>query len=262
MFTAYQTIKLDKKQHTTWITLNRPDKMNAINATMLQELSETIDKLKEDQNTRCVIITGAGEKAFSTGADLTELQKITPETATKFSTLGQQVFSKLETLLKPVVAAINGYCLGGGLELALACDFRLASENAEVGFPEMKLGIIPGWGGTQRLPQIVGASKAKRLIMLGDRIKANEAVKIGLVDGVVTQDKLNTEAEKLVQKLCAWSPAALKQAKLAVNLATQQFLEPGLKRETELFVQLFSTKETKQRIDAFLSQRNKKEGDR
>ena len=131
----YKTIGLKKKQNTSWITLNRPNKLNAINATMLEELSEALDTIESDTNVRCVIITGEGEKAFSTGADITELQKLTPETASEFSRKGQQVFSKIEALSKPVVAAINGYALGGGLELALACDFRLSSNQAELGFP-------------------------------------------------------------------------------------------------------------------------------
>jgi enoyl-CoA hydratase/carnithine racemase len=159
----YKTIKLTKKQTTTWITLNRPNKLNAINATMLKELSEALDTIEKDADCRCVIITGEGERAFSTGADIIELQKLTQKTASEFSRKGQQVFNKVEALPKPVVAAINGYALGGGLELALTCDFRLASNQAELGFPEMKLGIIPGWGGTQRLPWIVGAAEAKRL---------------------------------------------------------------------------------------------------
>ncbi len=261
MSKPYQTIKLKKIQTTTWITLDRPHKLNAINATMLEELSEALGTIEKDTDSRCVIITGEGERAFSTGADIIELQKLTPETASKFSRKGQQAFNKVEALSKPVVAAINGYALGGGLELALACDFRLASNQAELGFPEMKLGIIPGWGGTQRLPLTVGRAEAKRLIMLGDRVKADEALRMGLVDKVVPQGKLGAEAEALAQRLRESLPTALKYAKCAINSATQRSLEAGLKKETDLFAPLFSTKETKERIEAFLSQRNKKEGD-
>ena len=261
MSRPYETIKIKKEQTTTWITLDRPNKLNAINATMLEELSEALDTIEKDTNVRCVIITGEGEKAFSAGADITELQKLTPETAAEFSMKGQHVFTKVETLSKPVVAAINGYALGGGLELALACDFRLASDHAELGCPEMKLGIIPGWGGTQRLAWTVGVAEAKRLIMLGDRVKAEEALKMGLVDKVVPQNKLKTEAEALAQRLCECPPAALKYAKHAINSVTKSFLESGLKKETEFFALLFSTKETKERIESFISQRNRKEGD-
>ena len=261
MSKTYTTINLRNEQTTTWITLDRPDKLNAINATMLQELSEALDTIEKDMNVRCVIITGEGEKAFSAGADIKELQKLTQETAAEFSMKGQQVFSQVEALSKPVVAAINGYALGGGLELALACDFRLASNNAELGSPEIKLGMIPAWGGTQRLAKIVGLAEAKRLIMLGDRVKAEEAQKMGLVDKVVPQNKLKTEAEALAQRLCECPPAALKYAKHAINSGTQGSLESGLKKETEFFALLFSTKETKERIEAFGSQRNRKEGD-
>jgi enoyl-CoA hydratase/carnithine racemase len=160
-----------------------------------------------------------------------------------------------------VVAAINGYALGGGLELALACDFRLASDNATLGLPEMKLGIIPGWGGTQRLPWTIGISTAKRMILLGDSVNATEALKTGLVDKVVPQNQLKAEAEKLAQRLCEWSPAALKQAKAAVNSVTKTFLESGLRKETDLFALLFSEEETNKRIHSFLDQGNKKEGD-
>lgn len=257
MSKGYRTIKLKKKQHTAWITLDRPDKLNAINTIMLEELAEAIDIIEKDENVRCVVIRGNGERAFSAGADFTELRKLTPETSTAFSVKGQQVFSKLEEMSKPVVAAINGYVLGGGLELALACDFRVAADNAELGFPEIKLGFIPAWGGTQRLPSIVGVAEAKRLIMLGERVQADEACKMGLADKVVPMKELEAEAEALAQTLCEFPAAALKHAKLAVNSVTKVSPD-GLKRETESFVQLFSAKETKEKIDAFWSQKNKK----
>jgi enoyl-CoA hydratase/3-hydroxyacyl-CoA dehydrogenase len=258
MSKTYTTINVRKKQTTKWITLNRPDKLNAINATMLQELSEALDTTEKDTNIRCVIIRGEGEKAFSAGADITELQKLTHKTAAELSRKGQKVFSQVETLPKPVVAAINGYALGGGLALALACDFRLASIDAELGSPEIKLGIIPAWGGTQRLAKIVGVAEAKRLVLLGDRVKAEEALKMGLVNKVVPPNKLEAEAEALAQRLCEYPPAALKSAKYAIDSGTQASFEYGLKKETELFAQLFSTKETKKKIEAFWSRETKK----
>lgn len=258
---AYKTIKLKKNQTTIWITLNRPHKLNAINTTMLKELSEILDIIEKDPYIRCVIITGEGERAFSTGADITELQKLTPETAYEYSRTGQLVFNKIETLSKLVVVAINGYALGGGLELALACDFKLASERAELGFPEIKLGTIPGWGGTQRLPWTVGAAEAKRLIILGDIVKANEALKMGLVNKVIPSNKLEDEAAALAQRLRAYPPKVLKNAKHAINSVTQHFIEAELKKETELFALLLSTTEVKEKIEAFLFKRNKKEGD-
>jgi enoyl-CoA hydratase/carnithine racemase len=258
MSKIYTTINVRKEQTTTWITLNRPDKLNAINATMLQELSEALDTIEKDTNVRCVIIRGKGEKAFSAGADITELQKLTHKTAAELSRKGQQVFSQVETLSKPVVAAINGYALGGGLALALACDFRIASIDAELGSPEIKLGIIPAWGGSQRLVKMVGVAETKRLVMLGDRVKAEEAVKRGLVDKVVPLNRLEAEAGALAQRLCGYPSAALKSAKYAIDCGTQASFDYGLKKETELFAQLFSTRETKKKIEAFWSRETKK----
>jgi enoyl-CoA hydratase/3-hydroxyacyl-CoA dehydrogenase len=254
---GYRTIKLKHKRHIAWIILNRPDKLNAINDAMLQELSEAIDSLEKDANTRCVLIMGAGDKAFSAGADLTELRKLTPETAADFSAKGQQVFAKLEAISKPVVAAIQGYAVGGGLELALACDFRVAADNAELGFPEVKLGFIPAWGGTQRLPFAVGVSNAERLIMFGERIQADEAHEMGLIDKVVPLNELENEAEALAQRLAEGQNAVLKHAKFAVNSVTKVSSE-GLKKETEAFARLISSKETREKLDAFWFQRNKK----
>ena len=245
MSKCYRTIKLRNEQSITWIILDRPDKLNAINAVMLQELSEALDTIEKDANARCAIITGKGEKAFSAGADLTELQKLTPETAAEFSMKGQQVFTKLEAFSKPVVAAINGYALGGGLELALACDFRIAADSAELGCPEIKLGLIPAWGGTQRLPRTVGVAEAKRLIMLGDRVKAEEALEMGLADKVVPQKELEDETRALAQRLCERSPAALKHAKNATNSGTKASFDSGLKKERDFFALLFASKETK-----------------
>ena len=247
MSKIYTTIKVKKEQQTAWITLNRPDKMNAINATLLNDLSNALETTEKDNNIRCIIITGEGKKAFSAGADITTLRKLTQETAAGFSRKGQEILSTMEALSKPIVAAINGYALGGGLELALACDFRLASDNAVLGLPEVKLDIIPGWGGTQRLPLVIGVAEAKRMIFCGNSVKAEEALKIGLVYKVVPQNRLKTEVKELAQKLCAWSPSAIKQAKQAVNFVTKSFLESGLRKETDLFAMLFSEEETKKR---------------
>lgn len=254
----YKTIKIKKEQTIKWITLERPHKLNAINATMLQELSEALTNIEKDTNIRCVIITGEGKTAFSAGADITELHRLTQETAAKFSRRGQKVFTKIQTLSKPVVAAINGYALGGGLELALACDFRLASDHSKLGFPEIKLGIIPGWGGTQNLTWNIGVAEAKRLIMFGDMVNAEKALKMGLVDKVVPQKELEDEAEKLAKRLCEYPPAAIKYAKRSMNLLKIRLLESGLKKETDFFALLFLKKETKGKMELFLSQRNKK----
>ncbi len=254
---CYKTIKLSQKKCTTWITLNRPDKHNAINAKMLKELTEAIDSLEKNQNVKCIVINGEGNCAFSAGADITELMELTSENAAKFSVKGQKVLSKLEAMSKPVIAAISGYTLGGGLELALACDFRIAADNVKLGCPEITLGFIPAWGGTQRLPLIVGSSEAKRLIMFGIQIHAEEAYRMGLVDKVVPLKNLKAKTEAFVNKLEEYMPSALKNAKLAVNFV-KKVSNKGLKKETLAFVQQFSSKQTREKIEQFWSQRNKK----
>ena len=227
MSKPYETIKIEREENIVWITLNRPHRLNAFNDVLVEELSEALDTVEKDPSVRCVIITGEGDRAFSAGADITAFPKATPVKAEEFSRGGQKVFSKIEEMSKPVIAAINGYALGGGLELALACDFRIASEHAELGNPEINLGIIPGWGGTQRLVRVVGLRNAKRLVMLGERIKADEALQMGLVDKVVPFEKLREEAKALAQKLCEGPPIALKYAKHALNFGSQVPLDVG-----------------------------------
>ncbi|OYT47785.1 crotonase [Candidatus Bathyarchaeota archaeon ex4484_231] len=255
MSKPYETVKVEREQNIVWITLNRPHRLNAFNDVLMDELSEVLDTVDKDASVRCVIITGEGDRAFSAGADITAFPKVTPVLAAEFSRRGQKVFSKVEELSKPVIAAINGYALGGGLELALACDFRIASEHAELGNPEVNLGMIPGWGGTQRLVRIVGLRNAKRIVMLGDRIKADEALKMGLVDKVVPFEKLREEAKALAQRLCEGPPIALKYAKHAVNFGSQVPLEFGLRIEAGLMALLFSTQDIKRGIEAFMSRR-------
>jgi len=253
---SYKTIIIKKKQNVAWLFLNRPEKLNAINTILLKELSEATDILEKEVNVRCIVIRGVGVKAFSSGADLAGLLKLTQETAATFSVMGQQVFSKLEKISKPVIAAISGYALGGGLELALACDFRIASDNAELGCPETMLGLIPAWGGTQRLPLVVGLSNAKRLIMFGDRVKANEALEMGLVDRVVPIKDFEAEVEKLALRLVESSAVTLKHVKNAVNSVTK-LSSGGLKTETEFFVWLLSLEQTKEKLERYF-QRNQK----
>jgi enoyl-CoA hydratase/carnithine racemase len=252
------TIKLDRKNGISWIILNRPKKLNAINIIMLEELSEAIDYLEQENEVRCIIIKGQGDKAFSSGADLKELRILTKKTAIEFSIKGKKVFSKLEEISKPVIAAINGYAIGGGLELALACDFRLAADTAQLGFPEINLGFIPAWGGTQRLPFIVGKPKAKRLIMFGNLITAQEASNIGLVDEIMSLNNLEAEAEKLAQRLALQSRVELGAVKKTVNYSLRNFRR-GLDKETKVFVRLISTEETKKKLRDFDSRRNKNE---
>ena len=225
---------------------------------MLQELSEAVNSIEKDVNIRCVVISGEGEKAFSTGADIKELQKLTSKTAMVFAIKGQQLFSRLEGLSKLVIAAIGGHALGGGLELALACDFRIASDGIELGCPEIKLGFIPAWGGTQRLPRIVGELEAKRLIMTGNRISAIEALKIGLVDKVVPSKDLQTEIQELTKRLTEHHLAVLKNIKFFKQSIANDSINSELKKDTEVFIQLFSSKKTKDQIRTFGSYKNKK----
>jgi enoyl-CoA hydratase/carnithine racemase len=182
---AYETIKVKREESTLWIILNRPHRLNSFNDILIEELGDMLDTAEKDPSVKCVAIIGEGDRAFSAGADVTMFPKATPVKAEEFSRRGQKTFGKIEEMTKPVVAAINGFALGGGLELALACDFRVAAEHAELGSPEITLGLIPGWGGTQRLARIVGLAKAKEMVMLGIRLKADEALKIGLVHKVV-----------------------------------------------------------------------------
>jgi len=255
MSKPYETIKIEREENIVWIVLNRPHRLNAFNDILVEELSEVLDTVENDPSVRCVIITGEGDRAFSAGADITAFPKVTPVKAQEFSRRGQKVFSKIEEMSKPVIAAINGYALGGGLELALACDFRIASEHAELGTPEINLGIIPGWGGTQRLVRTVGLRNARRIVMFGERIKADEALKMGLVDKVVPFEKLREEAKALAKRLAEGPPIALKYAKHALNFGSQVPLDVGLRLEATLMALLFSTQDVKRGIEAFMSKR-------
>lgn len=251
----YETVKLSRKDKVLWVTLSRPQRLNAFNDVLMEELADALDKAEKDPSVRCVVITGEGDRAFSVGADVTMFLKATPVKAEEFSRLGQKVFGKIEEMSKPVIAAINGYALGGGLELALACDFRIASEHAEFGSPEINLGLIPGWGATQKLVRIVGLAKAKEMVMLGTRLKAEEALKTGLVHKVVHYEKLKDEADALAAKLCEGPPIALKYAKHALNFGSQVGLDAGLRLEAGFMALTFSTEDLKEGVEAFMSKR-------
>ncbi len=255
VFNNFSTIKIHIEHQIAHLKLSRPDKLNAINSTMLQELSKAIDYLEENKEIKCLIISGEGKKAFSAGADLKELQKLTPEQAKKLSVKGQQVFLKIENISKPILASITGYALGGGLELAIACDFRVASVDSLFGFPETKLGLIPGWGGTVRLPLIVGEKKANQLIKSADYVNAKVALKMGLIDQAFGLEDFETKTKLMVQRLCK-SPAStgkhLKK-KMFTNSSNEKF-----NNETEVFFHRFSLLETKNKLNYLTEQRNKK----
>ncbi|MEM2281693.1 MAG: enoyl-CoA hydratase/isomerase family protein [Candidatus Bathyarchaeia archaeon] len=255
MSKAYETLKVEREENVLWLILNRPHRLNAFNDVLMEELADALDTAERDPSIRCVVITGEGDRAFSAGADITMFPKATPVKAEEFSRLGQKVFSNIEEMSKPVIAAINGFALGGGLELALACDFRIAAEHAELGSPEINLGLIPGWGGTQRLVRIVGLAKAKEMVMLGTRLKAEEALRIGLVHKVVHYEKLRDDVRELAKKLSEGPPIALKYAKFALNFGTQVPLEAGLRIESGLMALTFSTEDLKEGVEAFMSRR-------
>jgi len=252
---AYETVKIEREQSVLWIILNRPHRLNAFNDVLLEELADALDTAEKDPSIRCIVVTGEGDRAFSAGADVTMFPKATPAKAEEFSRFGQKTFGKIEEMSKPVIAAINGFALGGGLELALACDFRIAAEHAELGSPEIMLGLIPGWGGTQRLVRIVGLAKAKEMVMLGVRLKADEALKAGLVHKVVHYEKLKDEVRAVAQKLAEGPPVAMKYAKHALNFGTQVPLDVGLRLESGLMGLSFSTEDLKEGVEAFMSRR-------
>jgi enoyl-CoA hydratase len=237
------------------ITVNRPDKLNALNAETVNELKIAFEQAASDDSVRVLILTGAGEKSFVAGADIAELAKMSPLSGISVSRQGQDTFRRLETMRKPVIAAVNGFALGGGLELALACHFRVASENAKFGLPEVKLGIIPGYGGTVRLPRVVGRGRALEIILSGEMIDAQEAYRIGLVNHVYPQNELLAQTEQLAKKLAANGPVAVALAIEAVDNGYHGSTEDALRLESNLFGLLASTADMREGMNAFLERR-------
>ena len=237
------------------ITINRPDKLNALNHDTLTELNSVFEKIRNDESVHAVIITGAGEKAFVAGADIKELSELNSVSGTEFSEFGQSIFNKIEDLDKPVIAAVNGFALGGGCELALACHIRLASDNARFGQPEVGLGVIPGYGGTQRLARQINKGRALEYILTGDMIPADEAYRIGLVNRVYASDELIQKAEEMAQKIISKGRFAIAASIKAVNAVNQLSLSEGLKLEAELFGSCCDTDEFKEGTAAFLEKR-------
>lgn len=253
--TDLKYIKLEPRDNIAVITVDRPDKLNALNAETVNELRTALEQVVSDANIRAVILTGAGEKSFVAGADIAELAKMTPIGGIDVSRQGQDTFRLLETMRKPVIAAVNGFALGGGLELALACHFRIASDHAKFGLPEVKLGIIPGYGGTVRLPRVVGRGRALELILTGEMIDAQEAYRIGLVNRVYPQSELMGAAEQLAQKIAANGPVAVGLAIEAVDHGYHASTEDALRLEAHLFGLLASTADMREGMSAFLEKR-------
>lgn len=250
--TTRQLVKFDHERATAIITICNPP-VNALNSQVIDELEQILDELAGRSDIRAVIITGAGEKAFIAGADIQQFPHLTPVQGYELARKGQRVFDKIEALQLPVIAAINGFALGGGCELAMACDIRISGENAKLGQPEVNLGIIPGYGGTQRLPRLVGSGKAKELIFTGDAIDGREAYRIGLVDILVPSGEVLTHALSLSAKMQGKGPLAVTAAKKAINQGLDQTLTDGLELEAILFKNLCATEDQKEGARAFLA---------
>lgn len=249
---AYKTLLLEVDDAgICTLTINRPEKLNALNTQVLDELNEAVDAIKNNYKIKALIITGAGDKAFVAGADIKELSSLDPVSGEKVSKKGQDIFQKIEDLTIPVIAAVNGYALGGGCELAMACHLRIASQSAALGLPEVSLGLIPGYGGTQRLSKLAGKAKALEFIMTGRQVKAEEAYEVGLVNQLTEQSPVE-EAKALLGKILKQGPVAIKNALLAVK---ESGSENGFEAEAKLFGELCGTADFKEGTNAFLEKR-------
>ena len=254
----YNTLIYEKKDNIGVLTVNRPDKLNALSNELTEELQHLLDEIEKDVDLRVVVITGAGDKAFVAGADINELVERDALKGRDVSRFRQALFARIENLPVPVIAAVNGYALGGGLELALACNIRIASEKAQFGAPEVKLGIIPGDGGTQRLPRLVGLGRAMELVLTGDFIDAQEAHRIGLVNRVVSPDELMENVMTLAKKIASRPPLAVKYAKEAVNRSQEGDTASGYALESYLHALACTTEDKKEGVTAFLEKRKGK----
>jgi len=251
----YRNILVEVENGIAVLTFNRPKVLNAMNMETALELSNAIEKYKEDENVKVVILTGAGDKAFVAGADINEFKGKSPREIMKFTELGHSALRLMETMEKPTIAAVNGYALGGGLEISMACDVRFASEKARFGQPEILLGLIPGWGGTQRLARLIGIGRAKELVMSGEQITAQRAYEMGLVNRVFPAEQLMAETKKLAQKLAGLPLFAIKMAKYAINYGYDLALDNANSLEIQCMSQCFSTQDLKEGVEAFLEKR-------
>ena len=251
----YSTLLYEKKETIGILTINRPEKMNALSNQLTSELKTVLENIENDENLRVLIITGAGDKAFMAGADINELRVRDAQIGRKVSKERQDLFSRIENLAVPVIAAVNGYALGGGLELALACSIRICSDRAQFGAPEVKLGIIPGDGGTQRLPRLVGLGRAMEMILLGDFIDASEAYRIGLANKVVPHEELMEKTLELADKIASRPPLAVGFAKESVNRSVGNGAESGYALESYLHALSCTTEDKKEGVAAFLEKR-------
>ena len=252
---SYETITLNVADRIATVTVNRPDKLNALNNRVIAELGEMIDSLRADRDVSGIILTGAG-RAFVAGADISELEQVAGDSAEALAKRGQSVFRRFETSPKPTIAAVNGFALGGGCELAMACHVRIASENAKFGQPEVKLGLIPGYGGTQRLPRLVGKGRALQLLLTGEMIDAQEALRISLVNRIVAADELLQAANSMMRAMLANAPLALAACVTAVNDGADAALDTALALEASAFGRLGATDDKREGTRAFLEKRS------
>ena len=252
---TFTSVLYEKKGVIAYVALNRPKVLNALNKTIIAELKAAFEDARDDSAVRGIILTGAGDKAFAAGADINEILNDSPLEAEEKTRFGQAVTSLIENLGKPVIAAVNGYAVGGGCELAMACTIRLASETAKFGQPEVKLGIMPGYGGTQRLPRLVGKGRALQLILSGDNISAQEAYRIGLVNEIVPNANLIPRAEAILQQIISNAPVGVKFSIEAVNKGLETSLDEGLLIEASLFALCAATEDKKEGTSAFLAKR-------
>lgn len=253
----FQFLKLETEGRVWTLTLNRPDALNALNAALLNELGEALTFVEKSFPKQCLglVITGQGEKSFVAGADIKEMRGLNPIEAETFARRGQSVFRQIEKLPVPVIAAVNGFALGGGLELALACDFIYASDNARMGLPEVSLGLIPGFGGTVRLARAIGLNQARELIFTGDMIKADQALALGLANKVLPQAELLAAAKKTLETIATRGPLAVQSSKKAALEAYDQDVDLGLKTESNAFANLFTTRDMNEGTAAFVEKR-------
>jgi enoyl-CoA hydratase len=252
---GYENITVDEEQGLGTIRVNRPDKLNALNTQTVEELHSAFLTFRDNSDVKAIILTGSGDKAFIAGADIGELAKFDKETGRVYVLKGQEMTKQIENFPKPVIAAVNGFALGGGTEVALACHVRIASDNAEMGQPEVKLGLIPGFGGTQRLARLVGKGQALELILTGKMISAQRALQIGLVNQVVAQAELLPTCQRLAKTMIVNGPLAIKYAIQAVNQGLDKTLDEGLLLEADLFGKACLTKDSKEGTLAFLENR-------
>jgi enoyl-CoA hydratase len=252
---AFETIIYEKKDEVAWITLNRPDKLNAQNDTVRGEVVAALEQANSDSEVKVIVLTGAGDRAFSAGADIGQFPEWGPLNVIQRSKGAKRPYTVIREIPKPVIAMVNGLALGGGCELAMACDIVIASEKARFGQPEINVGVIPGGGGTQILPRLVGEKKAKEMVFTGEFIPAEEAWRLGMVNKVVPADKLKEAVEEVIEKLKSKSPAILKLAKIAVNKSLETPLSVGMEIENELFAMCFGTQDQKEGARAFLEKR-------